>query len=777
MKLKRLLVILIVLALLGVGGLYLYVMSAAGEVGPSGGELNPQFNYSVSETGVVDYGESGQRSMYVAFSASGQDLLSLNSTANQYQDPVPTDIYVLDYPCIECNGIADFKAALESELRNYSLIAQNSTLVPLKINQLERLGKKAIIIVPTGRMPSPMFDRSSDANVAELMSRGSVIIYVGNDFSQTLNRDGIVEQISPGTADGFGLAAAPAQLGEATLPYLLESGFYRFTSRNITSIGGIIAAVRASNGSGYFIAFPNTIDIGWSRSGGGAAGVDVARVIREVAWQQPLSTGSKNITAGADGIIPDGAYSLFTKAGSNDSGYLRLFVSAEALNGSAYYQFYDLDVTGRVTGRLKNTPFGVNGSIINLGIHFDVNSSDAREFEAFMSAYKDLAEVDRQSIGIVRFINVSDENRRYTVNLAGGDHVMKIEDVNRKVYAQSFLHIPEVTIESTGADWNEPAFAFTLLSDGIPVPNTPVKISTDGKGEQSLVTDADGSFRYSPGFAMGFGDHNFTTSATGRELSITVTKPKAETFFDKPQNQLIIVGIILVGILAVVLQRAEVPVYFIDIPDFPPQQKERIPLPKATFTNLIETLNREYRWKYMPLTAQEVKRGMQKRVTFKGKPILISDYNLEKLLNQLVDSGDLSRSFGLYGLKGWEKLAGKDARYLAVFRALRNFFINSAMLFTDVGQRQDCDILVNHRGENLFIHIYTGDDTVKRALVMAHKGKNFIVFASLDELKEFSSRLAPSATRLAVALKMEMDSRQVTLIHLGALGALVGKAA
>jgi hypothetical protein len=172
-----------------------------------------------------------------------------------------------------------------------------------------------------------------------------------------------------------------------------------------------------------------------------------------------------------------------------------------------------------------------------------------------------------------------------------------------------------------------------------------------------------------------------------------------------------------------------------------------------------------------------VKKGMQKRISFKGKPILISDYNLEKLLGQLVDSGELTRSLGLYGLKGWEKLSGKGARYLAVFRALRNFFITSAMLFTDVGLRTDCDILVNYRGENLFVHIYEGDDTVRRALAGARKGKNFIVFAGAEEMKAFASRLATSATRPSVALKMEMDNRQVILTHIGALGVLSGKAA
>ncbi len=779
MNIKRLLIIAIVVVAVGAGALYFYIQSIMSQVGPSGGTINPQYNYSIAETGVVDYSTDGERSMYVAIFSSTQDIDWLNFTAKQFEQSVPTDIYILDYKCVECTGLGEFKASLEGQLKQYGYLTANATLVPLKINQLERLNKKSIIIVPTGRIPSAFFDRASDANLDALMGMGDVVIYVGNDFSESLNNDGVTEQTDAGAAASFGLAATSIQSGAADEPYHIESGSYKLLGtggRNATFISGPISALHMQGG-GYFIAFPNTIDIGWSRSGPSLAGEDVATVIRSVAWQQPITNGTENLTPASGNRIPSGVYTLFMRPAQSNGGFVRLFVTAVASNGTEYYEFSDANITNQVRGRLENPSTGVNNSVINLAIHFDTNSSDALEFEATLGAFKDLQEVDRQSLGMVRFINISDENRRYTVNLGGGDHILKIQDFNRRTYAQSFLHIPEVTVSSTGADWDGGSFSFVLLQDDQPVPNTPVTISVDELGKADLVTDGAGNIAYRPGSSLGYGDHVFTANATGRTLSVTVTRKKSETFFDKPQNQIIVVGILLVGILAVALQRAEVPIYFLEIPDFPPQQKERIPLPKSTFINLIETLNREYRWKYMPLTTQEIKKGMQKRVSYKGKPILISDYNLEKLLGQLVDSGELARSLGLYGLKGWETLSGKDMRYLAVFRSLRNFFINSAMLFTDVGQRTDCDILVNYRGENLFVHIYDGEDTVRKALANARKGKNFIVFASAEEMREFASRLATSATRPSIALKMEMDNRQITLTQIGALGVLTGKAA
>ena len=109
-----------------------------------------------------------------------------------------------------------------------------------------------------------------------------------------------------------------------------------------------------------------------------------------------------------------------------------------------------------------------------------------------------------------------------------------------------------------------------------------------------------------------------------------------------------------------------------------------------------------------------------------------------------------------------------------MFRMLRNFLISHAILFTDVAQRQDCDILVNYRGENIFIHIYEDEEAVRRALLCAKKGKNFIVFESREQLHDFTQRLGPAPTRLAVALKMEMGSRQVMLTHIESLGPIIG---
>ena len=755
--------------LLAFVGLYIYVqLLAGGVVAPPPANYTPEYSYSVGGTGVVDNGEQGQRSLYIIYGMQGKDISRADFSAEMYRSEIPSDIYLLDYPCESCTTLPDFKSSLEAGLKAQGIIPADSTLVSVKFNQLERIEKGAIIIVPTGRLPSVLFDSNSSANLNRLMERGCVIVYIGSDFSLWMTRTGSVESVPLGALGQYNLSEAPSQQQPADGNYTFEGGPYRL-SGNSTIYDSAINVLSLSKG--YFVAFPNFLDLGWNSRGGGngtAAAQDVARFISEVGWQEPVATGNRTLAADYYGVI-NATDSIFLSPSAENGGYVRLYAAVTTLDSRSLNEHHDLNISNPVTGRLFNANFAVNGSIIPVKLELHENFSEPREFELFLTAYKDGKIEQQQNLGLVNFVTDYSTEKRYTINLTGGDYLLRINDISGKAYAQSLLHIPLVAAQLVGADWDNGIFTFALLSDGKPVDNTNVLFSMDSLPQVTLKTDGAGILTYKPADKPGFGDHSFSLSATGRSFTLKASRVKQETFFDKPMNQGIIVVTFLVLIIGVALRRTEPPKYFIDVPDFPPQQKERIPLSRFALTNLMENINKEYRWKWMPLTAQEIKAGVRKRITYQGRPVLISDYNLDKLLRSLSESGDVTKALG-----SWEKQSGKSARYLAMFRQLRNFLISHAILFTDVGQRQDCDILVNYRGENIFIHIYEDEEAVRRALLCAKKGKNFIVFESREQLHDFTQRLGPAPTRLAVALKMEMGSRQVMLTHIESLGPIIG---
>ena len=781
MNLKKILIIALIVIILAAAGLYYILQSSASGQQPSAPrELNPQYNLSILETGVVDYGTQGERSIYVLYSFEAQDIPKFTIEGRRYPDPIPTDIYILDHPCDGCVGKADFVSSLEKNLKMNGMIPANSTLTPIKINQPERLTKKGIIIVPTGRIPADMVDSRSDANIKRLTNMGSVVIYIGNDFSLSISAGGVIREVPEGALGEMGISYSQSRGARATEPYHFEESQFSLVGGNVTTIAGAIYATKM--GSGYFVVFPNTLDLGWSQSGPAAAGEDVAELIYQSAWQAPIANATKVRESSEPNFTMRDT--LFLSPSSENGGYVRLYLTTYGPNRTESGEFtefkreyMDVNVTNPVTGRMRHPPVGVNGSTLNFNIQFRENFSEPRDINVYLRAYKDGEQVQEQNLGTVTFVTIYERDMRYEVNLSGGDHILRVTDFTGKTYAQSFLHIPEVTIGVTQSEWDPPSFKFVLLSDGIPIPRTRVKVDMDGKYETTVITDDGGTFSFTPKETPSFGDHVFNFDATGKMMSLKLTRPRRTTFFDDPKNQVLIVAIIIVAILGVALQRTEPPIYFIDVPDFPPQRKERVPISKYALMNLIDAVNKDYRWKYMPLTAQEIKANVRKRITYQGKPILISDYNLEKLLGQLVEAGDVFHYSGLYGLKAWTNLSGKSPRYLAMFRFLRNFFINNAILFTDIGQRTDCDILINYRGENIYVHIYEGEQTIMRALLAVRKGRNYIVFSSAEELAEFERNLAASATRLSVTLKMEMDNRRIILTHIDALGAIIGRAA
>jgi len=223
------------------------------------------------------------------------------------------------------------------------------------------------------------------------------------------------------------------------------------------------------------------------------------------------------------------------------------------------------------------------------------------------------------------------------------------------------------------------------------------------------------------------------------------------------------------------LRRPEKPTYTIDVPDFPPLEKVVVPVSKFSFLSLFDSINKEYKWSFMPLSAQELKNEMRRKITHKGVPILITDYNLDKIIEELIDSGDIVQAANFYGLKNWESKSGRSMRYLAIFRLLRNFFINNAIPFTDLNERKDCDIMVTVKGEPMYIHIYNDENTFKRALDLVTSGKNFVSFESKIEQDEILRKLDLSYTQLAVILKAEIGSLYVIPINPSSFSTILGR--
>ena len=785
----RLFIWLVILIVLAAVGLYVYITAVAGAGGVLGPaeEKNPGYNFSYVESGVVDYGPNGSRSTYMTYSIASRDLSSIEIEGRRYDSPIPSDIYVLDYQpsCVDCASGSEFVASLEDNLRARGILGSTSRFSAVKVNQLARYtSSPMILIVPTGRIPADFLDQSSDANLRRLMDSGSIVIYIGDEPSQAVDATDVTSKVSSSTLSAFGLAYQPlGPNGPGTSsPYNLVHGTYRLTGAGVSLVSNAISVQHLRNG--YFVAFPNTVSYGWRGNAARAAG-DVVEFIYQAAWQEPVTTGNKvtDLASSSQTTVD----TLVLNPSADTGGYVRLYLTARYMSPSGEVVFRrdiaDMNVTNTVKGHLFHTATSVNGSFIEMALQIRESFSEPEHIPLYLTVYHNSKRVSQTLLESPTTGGAYDNRDNYLINLSGGDYILRLTDYNDqtgRVYAQSFLRIPDVLVRNTFADWNadQQKFSFVITSnDGLPVPEgTAVTATVDGGSPVQLFAGAAGEVHYSPGVNLGYGAHRFAFQATGKTLTLELKRASAPCWICRLENQLIIGATIIIVLLGIALQRTESPRYFLDVPDFPPQRRERVPLQKYGLIGIFESTNVEYRWKFMPLTIQEIKANVRKKLRSQGRPIMISDYNLEKLLSQLIASGEVFKDSGLYGLTSWLSQSGKTARFLSVFRLLRNFLITNAVMFTEVGARPECDTLINYRGETSYIQVFEGDDAIRRAIGTAKHGRNYVVFASRDDQRDFERKLATSSTRIAVALKMEMDNRQIHLVSVESLGKIIGLA-
>jgi len=554
------------------------------------------------------------------------------------------------------------------------------------------------------------------------------------------------------------------------------------------------------NYDGYFFVLPRSIDIGWNSNGTDAA-EDVTRVIYEVAWQRSLTDGSLHINSSEIKESESNRSMIFLKPYPNVKGWARIYVLTNTSNNVPFYSVSEHRITRKVYGTMEHKSTAARGEgdftiAFQLAVNFtkpkDANISVAIYDEDMMFIGRQLAQRDiKLSQGQYSF------SSNFIVDLNSGRYILKAEDDEGYVYAQSLLYVPPIllTFDAPRPYWDmEPQiipFKVVLEADPLregsspePLVNRRVYVTVNRSpnvdifsSPTPLTTDVGGRFNYTPpsGYVFDYGEYTFKVNVSGEILTINAKRTKTAGWFDNPINVVIVVFIIIIVVAGVLLRRPEKPLYTIDVPDFPPLEKVVIPVSKFSVLSLFDSVNKEYKWNFMPLSAQELKNEMRRKITHKGVPILITDYNLDRVLNELIESGDVVKALNLYGLKQWESKGGRSIRYLALFRLLRNFFINNAIPFTDLNERKDCDIFATVKGEGVCTHIYTDENTFRKALKLISAGKNFVIFESKREMDEVVKKLELSYTPTAIILKSEISSGSIMLTQPGSFGMILGR--
>jgi hypothetical protein len=148
-----------------------------------------------------------------------------------------------------------------------------------------------------------------------------------------------------------------------------------------------------------------------------------------------------------------------------------------------------------------------------------------------------------------------------------------------------------------------------------------------------------------------------------------------------------------------------------------------------------------------------------------GKPIYITDYNVEFVLQELEKKDLVKESIGYYGKTEWGVKSGHSIEYLALMRKLRDICVNNAVPFTQIDDSKNADSVLTLMGQQMYIHFYeksaVPDDMLKKILLTVKSGITIILFKSHFDKNYFKNFIDSSPSVVPLILKMEVDGSSV----------------
>ncbi len=752
-------------------GLWLYLSSLPPVVQPP--EIRPvvpAYEISFGAPEVLNIGGEGdlEYALRSEMSYSAKNVSSIDLRIDAYADRVPTQVFVLDYPRQSADSFFEFREALSEELSRLGIVVTD-----IDMEGLARAAPGAAVVIPTGYVPAPLIGMEEGTPYPDIVERGVTLIYIGLPW----NRNAITargELVPVSRPDPYGLSFSSRVRAETAPDFSLYEPQYSAEGRGgrILSSGSFYGSSSfVKMGQGYVLFLPQSLDGGW-RGNGTLAGRDVARVVFQMPHMAPLVRGRLllNITENTS----SGAAESFVMPVSRPLSYVRFFANVtDAAGGwrgvSGFERAQKAFSSDIFMSRPNNTvvPTSITDQKVRMNIDLRENTSRGEKLylQTFARGMVIKSEEIEQGITPLN----SRKSFDYDASLSAGEYVLRVSDSGGNAYASAFLRVSDIEVMILKEGWKEGEFEFKLVGpEGAAVSGKKVIVSMDGKNEREFKFADVISYNVT---APESGEHTFRFRVGGTVKTLTrpynVTKPPWE-------NPLVIFLAIMAAAAAGVgmyLSKPEKQLFALDIPDFPPMSQIKIPVGRATVLEIFEQVNKDYSWSTMPLRLEEVKAGFRK-LTYNGKPILIGDYNLERLLDSLERGGALKSSRGFWGLSKWEKESGYSMFYLSMYRQMRDVFVNNAVRFTKLGAGDDYDVLVDIRKGGAYIQIYENESAVSRALSSAKSGPTIIVFADEDGLEQFHSLLV-STSAAAVSLKVHIDNGTVAATSISNLEKLV----
>ncbi|MFA6530638.1 MAG: hypothetical protein WCT31_02820 [Candidatus Micrarchaeia archaeon] len=744
----------------------------------------PDFNFDLVGSGIASAGSKNLPFdvAYLRFAYHSKNFQEMNLSFSTYASELPSEVFILHSRMYdsETSTYPQFKDALKKELAKKKINVNE-----IDIEQLSSIPKGAVIIVPSGYVPQELLGVGSSFDIGTLAQRGAVVLYIGYPLDKMIDAEGDIVPAPANLSSGLRLRFIPVSASPSGIA--ITGPFYSVESAGSNSYFtayGVVSGIRV--GSGVILFVPKSLDVGW-KSNGGAAAVDISKIVLENVWASP---DSPTVTYPISPEISNTTVEeFFTNGFAGDSRFVKMSIDGTDLNGNYFGEVHIFEVKKGTSGFL----YLEGGTSV---VSSEITGADTRVFAQlrepgvskqvlYFAFLKNGGRVGEKIVANPQAVSLQvDTQFDVPISLDGGSYLLNIEDYDGKVYAQSLLKVVFVDIVRKPDIDERKIFHFTFEKDGQPVVLHEVKvkvISSAGEsfGEYSFTDTSDPKIDVSKNvFGEGklpFGNYNFqfTIGNIVKDVPVSLIAPE-NIFTSLPFVGTAVISIVILGV-GYYFSRKENTRYQLDIPDFPPIAKTKIPMKADTVIGVFGRVNEDYKWKCTPLTVQEIKNGFRK-VFFEGKPIFISDYNVEFIMDRLIQRKKMLKSLDYYAPLSWEQETGRSITYLAMFRKMRDIFVENAVPFSKMGDEKNCDSKIDLMGQEMFIHIYEKRGDMKRLaaniLSTSKLGLSIVLFKNDGEKDDFRDVLS-SASQVSISLKLEVESGAVHLLRIIDFEALI----
>ncbi|EQD62515.1 conserved hypothetical protein, membrane or secreted, partial [mine drainage metagenome] len=660
--------------------------------------LIPHIAASITSSNLLYYDSGISLVPYFMLSYSTNNVSTLYVNATLYSRPTPSGIYVLSSPneCVSCSNYSSIVRNISGYLRDYGIIGGSSNISTINLGNVGTIPNDSVLIILSGLLPEQLLspvNSSSTANnsqLSNLLDKGTSIIYVGRAFSEVVGSGSIVlpninlPSYLASFSTSYNASLAKLYRSEPMKNFFFYNNTFDFSSGNTF---GALTYVNFANGS--IVAFSNYPDSVSAKS----LSNGIAKAIAESFWIPHYATGYEaiNVSNATSASGPIGIALANTNisttsgvTGRLNSSFARIILyqnNSFVAGNHTTYTYLSYLPTYQLNGSMSIPTTVIPGQTIHTAMTIYTHTAKQVYLEPHITVYN-LTGVEVQTLP-VPFVTATGNFtfiQPINVSFPPGGYVVSLQSAAGTDYASSYVVVPPINITAPIANFSGNSFVLNIKSAGFPVSGVYYNISLDNKyAQHGMINNGAITYTLPKGTPEIYGKLNFSISMLSSNFTYSlVNKPISITISGRDIDLVIVLVVVI--LLVTVVRTPARDEFYIDIPAMPKQNVVNITLKAREVVSTFDKLNSYYRWRYMPLSKDEIKTAVANNLRNNGIPISLTYSNVEVILDQLMNAGYVVSLDELYAPKEWLDKSGHDMQYLATFKKLRMWLVTHAFL-------------------------------------------------------------------------------------------------